>query len=164
MAKNHIEDADELIRRTYRELGTVKGTARKLGLTIYAVEKACNVGDYHKRLINPDIRKKKTSFGKAKKISEDAMLDKESEEEHGRKVLKMFFARLREKEYVLDSELRKECKVSSDHIWDKLRAEYPKSVILVGHGPNPKPYWGDAKSCSALVRGGKAIFLDDIVS
>ncbi len=160
MSKKNVKDADELIRETYRAIGTVKGTARELGLTIYAVEKACDVGDYHKQKLHP---RKKHRFGKAKKLTESHMLDKESEEEHGRKVIKMFFARLREKEYVLDSELRKECKVSEDHIWDKLRAEYPKSVILVGHGANPKAYWGDAKSCSVLVKNGKAIFLDDIV-
>lgn len=162
MSKKDIKDADELIRETYRSIGTVKGTARKLGLTIYAVEKACNVGDYHKRQIHP--RKKSTSFGKAKKITEEAMLEKESEEERGRKLLKMYCARLHEKEYVLDSELRRECKVSSDGVWDKLRAEYPKSVILVGFGPNPKPYWGDIKSCSCLVKTGKAIFLADVLN
>lgn len=161
MSKKIVKDADELIRETYRAIGTVKGTARKLGLTIYAVEKACNVGDYHKQKLHP---RKKNHFGKVRKIDEASMLDKESEEEHGRKVLKMFFARLREKEYVLDSELRKECKVSEDHIWDKLRAEYPKSVILVGFGPNPKPYWGDANSCSCLVKSGKAIFWADVVN
>lgn len=161
MSKKVVKDADELIRETYRALGTVKGTARKLGLTIYAVEKACNVGDYHKRKIHP--YKKSKSFGKAKRITESAMLEKESEEERGRKLLKTYFARLREKEYVLDSELRRECKVISDGIWDKLRAEYPKSVILVGFGPNPKPYWGDANSCSGLVKNGKAIFLADVV-
>ena len=151
----------EAIRAEFARCGKVKTTARNLGVTIYAVEKACDVGDYHKQRLHP---RKKHHFGKAKKLTESYMLDKESEEEHGRKVLKIFFARLREKEYVLDSELRKECKVSEDHIWDKLRAEYPKSVILVGHGANPKAYWGDAKSCSVLVKNGKAIFLDDIVN
>ena len=154
--KKKQNPTDDEIRAEYAKCGKVKTTAHKFGISVYAVEKACEVGDYQKRR---DGRNRKKFFGSAIKISEQALLETEDEEIRGRKLLSRCLAKIAEKEYVSDLDLRKECKVESDAIWHRLQSENKKTIIIVGHNIKPKVYWGRQNSCQNLINKGYAVYL-----
>lgn len=143
------------IDNAYCVSGSIRGAARFLGISRRQVEKALRTGRYRDK-----EERRSNDKGKLKTISEKKLLEENDEETRGAKLLDMCLAQLGNCEYVSDSDMRRECRVRSESMWNRLCASRSGNIIVVGCNAKPKIFWGCSKSCENLVKAGKANFLD----
>jgi len=91
-------------------------------------------------------------------ISEQDLLEKTDIETRVLNAIKIEITHLSDKQYLRDSDMKKECRCPDTRLWRKLREtkDFHQNVMMVGMNREPMIYWGTSESIKSMINRGKA--------